>query len=167
MSTDVTPGRGRSLLALAGWIALSLAAGAVGGFASLRAAEFYRTLDTPPWAPPSWLFGPVWTVLYVMMGVAAWMVWRERERRPVRGALALFVVQLALNALWTWLFFAWRVGAAALTEIVVLSLVVVATIAAFARVRRTAAWLLVPYLGWLAYATALTAAIWRRNPIPL
>lgn len=162
MATTERPAR--SLLGLAGWIVLSLSAGAVGGLASIRTAEFYRTLQVPPWAPPSWLFGPVWTFLYLLMGTAAWLVWRERERISTRGALTLFVAQLALNALWTWIFFAWRMGAAAVAEIVVLSLLIVATMIAFARVRRLAAWLLVPYLGWVAFATALTAAIWRRNP---
>ena len=160
----------RSWLALAGWIALSLLAGAVGGYASLNAREFYAALARPGWAPPGWLFGPVWTVLYVLMGVAAWLVWRE----PVvpgsapdairRRGLVLFVAQLVLNALWTWIFFAWRAGAWAFAEIVVLWLLIATTMALFGRVRRPAAWLLAPYLAWVTYATALTLALWRANP---
>ena len=154
----------KDLLALAGWILSSLAAGAIGGVASRNAGAFYGQLDRPPWAPPSWVFAPVWTTLYVLIGVAAWLVWRERDRIAVRGALTLYVVQHVLNALWTWIFFAWRRGGLALAEIVVLALLIVATMIAFARVRKLAAALLVPYLGWVAFATALTAAVWRRNP---
>ena len=154
-------------LALAGWLVLSLVAGGLGGIASANAGEFYGTLTRPSWAPPAWLFGPVWTVLYIMMGIAAWLVWRERSYRPDsvrRRGLTLFVVQLVLNALWTWLFFHWRSGAWAFAEIVVLWLVVIATAAAFFQVRRTAGWMLVPYLLWLTYAGALTWAVWRSNP---
>ena len=154
----------KDLLALAGWILSSLAAGAIGSIASRNAGDFYGQLDRPPWAPPSWLFAPVWTALYVLIGIAAWLVWRERDRVPVRGAITLYVVQHVLNALWTWIFFAWRRGGLALAEIVVLALLIVATMIAFARVRKLAAALLVPYLGWVAFATALTAAVWRRNP---
>ncbi len=154
-------------LALAGWILLSLAAGAVGGIASSRAGEFYRLLERPAWSPPAWLFAPAWTTLYLLMGTAAWLVWRERDDADPasrRTGLVLFVVQLALNALWTWLFFRWRLGGWAFAELVLLALLVMATAAAFFRVRRLAGWLLVPYLGWLAYAGALNWAVWRANP---
>lgn len=159
----------RTWLALVGWIACAAAAGAVGGIASRNAGEFYGTLAKPDWAPPGWLFGPVWSTLYVLMGIAAWLVWRARPASPAdratwRLALALFVGQLALNALWTWLFFAWRQGAMAFGEIVLLWLALVATIWQFGRVRPLAAWLLVPYLGWVTFATALTWAVWQRNP---
>ncbi|HEX6534160.1 MAG TPA: TspO/MBR family protein [Gemmatimonadaceae bacterium] len=153
-----------SSLSLAGWIAVSLAAGALGGIASVGAGSFYAELNRPDWAPPGWIFGPVWTTLYVLMGVAAWLVWRERGWAEARGALTLFVAQLALNALWTWLFFAWRQGGLALAEIVVLAALIVATMAAFARIRPLAAVLLVPYLAWVLFATALTASVWRLNP---
>lgn len=157
-------------LALAGWIGLSLAAGGIGSIASTGSASFYAELVRPSWAPPSWVFGPAWTVLYVLMGTAAWLVWRARgsgadaERTRSLG-LTLFVVQLALNALWTWLFFEWRLGGWALSEIVALWLVVAATAWCFARVDSRAAWLLVPYLGWLAYAGALNWFIWQNNPL--
>lgn len=151
-------------LGLAAWLGASFATGAIGGFASANAAGFYAQLDTPSWAPPSRLFGPVWTVLYLMMGIAAWLVWREAGWREGRVALSLFVAQLVLNALWTWLFFAWRLGGVALIEIIVLSVLIIAVIIAFARIQRTAAMLLVPYLAWVLFATALTAALWTRNP---
>ena len=162
-------GRNRSRLALVGWIALAATAGAVGAIASRNAGEFYGALARPSWAPPGWLFGPVWSTLYLLMGIAAWLVWRARpamseDRASRRRGLALFVGQLVLNALWTWLFFAWRQGAVAFVEIVLLWLAVVVTTWHFGRVRRLAAWCLVPYLGWISFATALTWAVWQRNP---
>src|SRR5689334_9738724 len=102
------------------WVATSLAAGGVGALATRHAREFYAGLVRPAWAPPGWLFGPVWTALYLLMGVAAWLVWRRVGWSGARGALTLFLVQLACNALWSWLFFAWRRGALAFVEIVVL-----------------------------------------------
>jgi benzodiazapine receptor len=155
--------------ALVGWLALAAAAGALGAIASIDAAGFYAELAKPAWAPPGWVFGPVWTTLYVLMGVAAWLAWRARPAAPAarasrRRGLALFVAQLGLNALWTWLFFAWRLGAAALAEIALLWLALALTTWDFSRVRRAAAWCLVPYLGWVSFAMALTWAVWRRNP---
>src|SRR5215468_11731018 len=92
-------------LALAGWLLLTGAAGAIGAIASADAKEFYATLDQPAWAPPSAVFGPVWTLLYIAMACSAWLVWRERGFARARGALGLFIAQLVLNALWSWLFF--------------------------------------------------------------
>lgn len=154
----------RQWIGLAGWLLASFAAAAVGGVASANAGGFYQQLARPAWAPPSWLFGPVWSVLYLLMGIAAWLVWRERGFRGARGALTLFVVQLAANALWTWLFFAWRRGALAFGEILLLWALIAATLAAFWRVRPLAGALLVPYLLWVTFATALTLAVWRMNP---
>lgn len=105
----------------------------------------------------------MWSVLYLLMGIAAWLVWRERGFRGARAALWLFVVQLGANALWTWLFFAWRRGALAFGEILLLWLLIAATIVAFWRVRKLAGALLVPYLAWVSFATALTWAVWRMN----
>src|SRR5690349_5372470 len=93
-------------LGLVGWLVVTFAAGSVGALASARAATFYRQLSQPSWAPPAWLFGPVWSVLYLCMAVAAWLVWRARGFKGARVALWLFIVQLLANALWTWLFFA-------------------------------------------------------------
>lgn len=156
--------RNRQWMGLAGWLLASFAAAAVGGVASGNAAGFYQQLAKPAWAPPPWLFGPVWSVLYLLMGIAAWLVWRERGFAGARAALTLFVAQLAANALWTWLFFAWRRGALAFGEILLLWLLIAATIAAFWRVRPVAGALLLPYLLWVSFATALTFAVWRMNP---
>lgn len=154
------------LLALAGWLLLTFAAGAVGGIASRDASGFYAQLDRPAWAPPASVFGPVWSTLYLLIGIAAWLVWRARDvdDGARRRALALFVGQLVLNALWTWLFFGWRMGGAAVAEIALLWLAIAATLAAFWRVRRVAGLLLLPYLAWVSYAAALTVSLWRRNP---
>jgi translocator protein len=152
------------LAALAGWLALSVAAGAVGAFASADAGTFYEQLVRPAWAPPARLFGPVWSVLYLIMGIAAWLVWRERAVSSTRWALSLYVIQLIANALWTWFYFTWRQGAWAFTEILVLLALIVATMIAFWRVSRIAGMLLLPYLLWVAFASALTYATWRANP---
>lgn len=162
----------RSWLALLGWVVIAAAAGGVGAIASLDAGAFYAALAKPSWAPPGWVFGPVWSTLYLLMGVAAWLVWRTvpasgAGRADRRRGLALFVCQLALNALWTWLFFAWRRGGLAFGEIVLLWLAVAFTAWYFGRVRALAAWLLVPYLCWVTFATALTWAVWQRNPAQL
>lgn len=149
---------------LAGWIALSYATAAIGALASIDAASFYAELRRPAWAPPAAVFGPVWTVLYGLLAIAAWRVWRRAGFAGARLALGLFVAQLAVNALWSWLFFGWRLGGPALFDILLLDVLVVATIAAFARIDRVAALLLVPYLLWITYATALNAAVWRLNP---
>lgn len=153
-----------SAVALVGWIILTFIAGAVGGSAASDARGFYARLVKPSWAPPGWLFAPVWTTLYVLMAVAAWLVWRERGSSAVRGALVLFVVQLICNSLWSWLFFAWRRGALAFADVLVLAVLIAATIVAFASVRALAAALLVPYLGWVLFASVLTATLWHRNP---
>lgn len=159
--------RQKQLLGLLVWLAVSLAAAAIGGFASANAGDFYQQLTRPAWAPPSWLFAPVWTVLYVLMGVAAWLVWRERGFRKARIALSLFLIQLAVNALWTWLFFVWHLGALAFGEILLLWSLILCTIIAFWRVRPIAGGLLIPYQAWVTLATALTYAIWQRNPAVL
>ncbi len=153
-----------SLLGLIAWLLTCFAAAAAGALASRNAREFYAGLVKPSWAPPGWLFGPVWTVLYLMMGVAAWLVWREAGWSGASGALYLFIVQLVCNAAWSWVFFAWRRGALAFADIVLLLCLVAATHLAFAHVNRPAAVLLLPYLAWVAFATALTFAIWRANP---
>lgn len=152
----------RSALGLAGWLAVAFVAAAVGAVASVDAPSFYAQLDKPAWAPPAAWFGPVWTALYALMGVAAWLVWRAP--RASRVALTLFGVQLVANALWSWLFFAWRLGAVAAVEVLVLLALIAATVVAFGRVSRLAASLLVPYLAWVSFASALTWSVWLRNP---
>ena len=152
------------LIGLAGWLLVSFAAAAIGGAATFNAGDFYLRLDRPSWAPPQELFGPVWTALYALLGIAAWLVWRERHLPLARTALWLFVAQHALNALWSWLFFAWHRGMLAFVEVVVLWALILGTLVAFWRVRRLAGLLLLPYWLWVTYAAALTYAVWRRNP---
>ena len=147
---------------LLGWLLVVFVAAAVGAVASVDAPSFYAQLNKPSWAPPAGVFGPVWTVLYALMGVAAWLVWRSPG--PKRAALTLFGAQLAANALWSWLFFAWHRGALAAVEILVLLALIVAMIVAFWRISRLAALLMVPYLLWVSFASVLTWAVWRSNP---
>ena len=152
------------ILGLAGWLALVSAVAAAGALASVNAAAFYSQLTKPGWAPPASAFGPVWSVLYVLMGISAWLVWREHGNKPVARALSLFVVQLIANGLWSWLFFAWRLGAASFADVVLLLLLIVLTIIAFYKVSRLAAVLMVPYLAWVCLASALTWSVWQGNP---
>jgi benzodiazapine receptor len=154
----------RQAVGLAGWLLLCAAAAAGGGFASANAGEFYQLLVRPSWAPPAWVFGPVWTVLYALMAIAAWLVWRTRGFRGAALALGLFVTQLVVNALWTWLFFTWRQGALAFVEIILLWMLIVATIVAFSCFSRIAAVLLLPYIAWVSLACALTYSTWQMNP---
>jgi len=149
-------------LGLLGWLFAAFAAGALGAVASVDAASFYAQLSKPSWAPPASVFGPVWSGLYVLMGVAAWLVWKSQA--DTRAALRLFGMQLAANALWSWLFFAWHRGALAAIEVLILLALIVATLGAFWRISRAAALLLVPYLLWVTFASALTWAVWQKNP---
>ena len=149
-------------LGLAAWLLASFAAGGVGAVASVDAAAFYAQLNKPPWAPPAGVFGPVWSTLYALMGVAAWLVWRSPGAKGL--ALGLFGAQLAANALWSWLFFAWHQGALAAVEVLVLLALILATVAVFRRSSPLAAALMLPYLLWVGFASLLTWAVWRGNP---
>jgi len=152
------------VVGLIGWLLLTFAAAALGGFASASAGDFYREMVRPTWAPPGWLFGPVWSVLYTLMGISAWLVWRARGFTGARPALLVFIAQLTANALWSWIYFAWRQGALAFAEILLLGSLIVVTMLLFRRVNRIAAWLLLPYLVWVTFASVLTLATWRLNP---
>ncbi|MYM35844.1 tryptophan-rich sensory protein [Duganella sp. FT94W] len=152
------------LPALAGWLVRTFLFAAIGAFASSQAAGFYQQLNRPEWAPPPWLFGPAWTVIYLLMAVAAWRVQRAAPPTGARPELTLYVVQLVANALWTWLFFGWHLGAVAFVEILVLWLLIAATIRAFWRRDRWAGLMLVPYIAWVSFATCLCYSIWQRNP---
>ncbi len=154
----------RAAAGLAGWALIVAAAAVAGGIASAGAAEFYQRLDRPAWTPPVWAFGPVWSTLYTLMAIAAWLVWRERGFAGAPIALTVFLAQLALNALWSWLFFVWQAGALAVAEIALLWVLIVANLVLFWRVRRLAGLLLVPYLAWVTLAAALTLSLWQRNP---
>lgn len=153
-----------SLLGLVAWLLVCFAASFIGALAAINAPEIYGQMTQPSWAPPAWLFGPVWTTLYAMMAVAAWLVWQRGGWRANRLALAVFLLQLALNALWSWLFFAWLQGLWSVINIAVLWLLILTTMVLFLRVNRWAAWLLVPYLAWVSFATALNTAMWQLNP---
>jgi translocator protein len=159
----MTP-RSRSLLALAGFLVIAFTASAIGGLATFPAIpDWYRNLEKPSWTPPNAVFGPVWTVLYVLMAVAAWLVWKRGGWAAHRVALALWVVQVVLNTLWSVFFFGMRNPALGLAEIGLLWLAILATLIAFWRVSRPAGALLVPYLLWVSYASALNFAIWSLN----
>jgi len=156
--------RQQQILGLIGWFIVSFAVSALGAIASIEARSFYAGLVQPDWAPPGWLFGPVWTLLFALMAVAAWLVWRNGGFRANRAALALFLVQLAFNALWSWLFFAWRLGGPAFADILLLWGLILATLVAFWRVRPLAGALLIPYLLWVSFAAFLNYAVWQLNP---
>jgi tryptophan-rich sensory protein len=151
-------------MGLAGWLLLCFAAAAIGGMASVRADEFYQQLARPAWAPPAWLFAPVWTTLYFLMGVAAWLVWRAHGFREGRTALVLFIVQLTANALWSWVFFVSRRGDLAFAEVILLWCLIVATVVSFRRLNPAAAALMLPYLAWVTFASVLTFSTWQLNP---
>jgi translocator protein len=154
----------KQILGLAGWLVVSFAASAIGAVASIQAQSFYKLLTQPNWAPPPEVFGPVWMVLYALMGIAAWLVWRSGGFRENRQALILFLVQLAVNALWSWLFFVWHRGGLALADVLVLWILIVATLVSFWRVRSLAGALLIPYLLWVSFASLLNYSLWQLNP---
>jgi translocator protein len=147
--------------ALLGWVMLCFATAVPAAW--WPPGEWYLALNKPSWHPPAWVFGPVWSTLYVLMAVSAWLVWREggfaRQGRP----LTLFLVQLVLNAAWSPLFFGLQRPGVAFVEIIILWLAIAATIVAFRRVHRVAAWLLVPYLAWVSFAAFLNGTLWRLN----
>jgi len=149
----------RSLLALAGFVVVTFCAPLAGMIAP--PGDWYATLAKPEWNPPSWIFGPVWTVLYLMMAVAAWVVWkRDGWRRP----LWFYSGQLLLNAAWTPVFFAAHQIGLALVVISALWLAILGTLLAFWRVSKPAGWMLVPYLAWVSFAAFLNYTLWRMNP---
>jgi translocator protein len=154
------PAMRRPLAGLAVFGAAVALTAVVGSLSAISAAAEYQQLRTPSWAPPSWLFGPVWTTLYVMIAVSGWLFWK---RYGATWELGLFAVQLVLNAAWTPLFFAAGRYGWALVDIVALLAVIIALIVAFARRHRPAALLLVPYLAWVGFATALNASIVSLN----
>ena len=126
-------------------------------------ASWYATLAKPPFNPPNWLFGPVWTLLYIVMAIVAWRVWLSRRRQPVALALTAYGVQLLLNFAWSPLFFGLHRIGAALADIIALALVLAATVALFWRRDRLAGALMAPYLLWVLFAATLNFAIWRLN----
>ena len=146
------------------WLGVTFAASAIGGYASVNARNFYSELVRPDWFPPGSVFGPVWMVLYTMMGIAAWLVWREGGFRHASTALWIYLVQLAVNALWSWTYFQWESGLLSFSVIVLLWVLILMTIFAFWKIRPLAAGLLVPYLLWVSFAAVLNFITWRLNP---
>ncbi|WP_221931527.1 TspO/MBR family protein [Aliidiomarina halalkaliphila] len=162
-----TPSKGRQFVALFGFFAITFLTAAIGAVGSMNAPDFYSQLNLPGFAPPAWLFGPVWTILYAMMAFAAFLVWRKASWRDGDTALTLYLIQLLLNGLWSWIFFAWYSGMWAFLEIIVLWVFILLTTIAFWRHSRGAAVLMLPYLAWVTFAGVLTFSIWRLNPTVL
>jgi benzodiazapine receptor len=171
--TAARPSRGRSILALAAFLAISFGVAAFGSIATIQNVDgWYATAEKAFWNPPNVVFGPVWTMLYLLMSVAAWLVWREHVRGAARArrALVAYVVQLVLNAVWTPVFFGLypAMGVSALwiglAIILALDVAVLVTMLRFWPVRRLAAVLLIPYWAWVLYATTLNAALAVLNP---
>lgn len=145
-------------------IALCLGAGGLGAIATTPEIDgWYKTIEKPSWNPPGYVFGPVWTMLYVMMAVAAWLVWKPAGFKAAKLPLALFAVQLLLNVAWSWIFFHFHQLGWAFAEIVVLWLAIVATTITFFRRSKIAGSLMVPYLIWVSFASLLNFAIWQLN----
>lgn len=153
------------------WVKLTVAvvgseaAGIIGSvFTASSIPTWYATIVRPEFSPPNWIFGPVWTTLYALMGIAAFLVWRKGlDRKEVKVALGIFLLQLVLNSLWSIIFFGLQNPGAAFIEIIFLWLAIVATIIAFAKISKPAAWLLAPYILWVSFAAYLNYAIWALN----
>ena len=152
------------IIGLLVWLGISFITAAIGSAASIHAGAFYSQLIRADWAPPANVFGPVWTVLYVFMGISSWLVWRVAGFHSARKPLLIFIVQLVVNAIWSWLFFEWHLGALAFVDILLLLALVVATIVSFGRVKPLAAALLIPYLLWISFAAVLNYSVWMLNP---
>jgi len=160
----MTRTRRRDLAGLAGFLLLSLVVSALGGLATATSVgTWYPTLAKPPFNPPDCAFAPVWTVLYGLIAIAGWRIWRLPPAPPRTRALAAFGVQLALNLLWSFLFFGLRAIGVALAEILCLLGAIAVTALLFWRLDRPAGALFLPYLLWVAFATALNASLWVLN----
>ena len=150
-----------SLLAFSGAAALTSAIGGIGTALGVE-AMFYQAIR-PSWAPPGWLFGPVWTTLYMMIAFSGWLVWLKRDEANIRPAMVWYIAQLALNALWPLLFFLWQAPLLAFLEIIILWIAILVTTLHFFHLRKISGWLLLPYLSWVGFATILNFALWRLN----
>ena len=147
-------------------LVICFAAGGIGGLATTQGLDgWYDTLNKPTWNPPNWIFAPVWTTLYGLMGIAVWLVWRSGGWKEVRPAITLFTIQLVLNSVWSVLFFGLQNPGAALVEIVVLWLAIVATTRVFFRRSAVAGALMTPYLLWVSFASFLNFMIWSLNRV--
>jgi tryptophan-rich sensory protein len=146
-------------------IAIPLAVGFTSGFfTATGTGSWYQTINKPSWNPPNWIFGPVWTTLYILMGIALFLVWKSGALAPLKkAAITFFAIQMALNFFWSFIFFNQHQIGWALAEIIALWLMILLSIFAFARVNNTAAWLLVPYISWVSFAAILNYTIWKLN----
>lgn len=153
--------RGGSLLALIAWLVVSFSAAIAGS--QFMPGAWYAGLAKPPWTPPNWVFAPAWSILYALMGIAAWLVWRRAGWREGARPLGLFLVQLVLNALWSYVVFGLHLLGAGVVEMALLWVAILATLVLFWRVSAVAGALLIPYLGWVSFAFCLNVAIWRMN----
>ena len=146
-------------------VAVPVGTGALAGYFTASGVDtWYRTIEKPEWNPPDAVFAPVWTTLYILMGIAFYLVWKSHAAPEVkRRATVIWILQLVLNAAWSFLFFNRQAIGAALAEIMVLWFAILLTIFLFARIRKAAAWLLVPYISWVSFATLLTYTIWKLN----
>jgi len=146
-------------------ILICLAAGGIAGYVTAGQVngEWYTALVKPSFQPPNWLFGPVWTTLYILMGIALWLVWKTPSTPDRNTAITIFFIQLVLNFLWSLIFFNGHAIGFALIDIVTLWIMIVLTIFAFSRISKTASWLLVPYISWVSFATILNWTIWNLN----
>jgi tryptophan-rich sensory protein len=154
----------RRWLMLAAFLLASFVAAAIGGYATAESVKtWYPLLNKPAWNPPAWVFGPAWTLLYTLMSIAAWRVWRHQDQPGTKSALTLFFIQLVLNAGWSLVFFGLHQPGWAMVVILALWLILLSLQRAFWRIDRLAAWLWLPYLLWVSFATTLNAAIWWLN----
>ena len=155
----------KALVDLIAWVIICLAAGFIGSIFTMPSLPaWYAGLNKPPFNPPNWIFGPVWTTLFILMGISAWLVWEKGFRnKEVRSAIMLFCAQLALNMLWSLLFFGLKSPLLAFANIIALWLLILATIVSFYRISRPAAWLLIPYILWVSFASVLNLSIWLLN----
>lgn len=146
-------------------VLIPLIVGATSGFFTVTGVgSWYQTINKPSWNPPGWIFGPVWTSLYIMMGIALFLVWRAEVNPGVKKkAIVLFSIQLLLNFSWSFIFFNQQQIGWALVEIIILWVFILLTIFAFGKINPAAAWLLVPYISWVSFATILTYTIWKLN----
>lgn len=154
-------GKMHNLVGLIGWLAITFAFAAVG--AQFKPGAWYDGLAKAAWNPPAWIFAPVWTLLYLLMAVAAWRVWRQAGWTRARLGLGVYVVQLILNALWSFLFFGLHRPDLALADLVMLWIAIFAAWQSFRRIDRPAGWLFVPYLAWVTFAATLNYAVWKLN----
>lgn len=146
-------------------ITIPVAIGATAGFFTVTGADsWYQTIHKPSWNPPGWVFGPVWTTLYILMGIGLFLVWKTDAGNSIKKkAIIIFAVQLMLNFFWSFIFFSQQQIGWAFMEIIVLWVMILATIFAFGKISKTAAWLLVPYISWVSFAAMLNYTIWKLN----